>query len=844
MMRLISILLLTLCCWQAKRGAAANVSKMLELTRETLTERMLSGNIFFVYFGKQVNPTLELFLEQLELSAEALEDYGISVAKINCTKEDIPKYCGAEKLLKKACLFRGSEVLRSFDTDTVFDVNAIVSHILFTVLFNEVRYVHTPAELLSIERAAKGKTDVVFSHIQVLGLQEHRALMETAFVYGAKFQFVLTTGGPVLKHMGVDDPASLQAGLWFLHCKEVMRAAEPCSHTAMRRPLTTLNIYAFLQLMEAPLLTEAWVDPAEVEVDYSHLQVPLLFLFTQAQTESLDRATAEALARSLRGEVGVVLIHRDSPDVQTPVTYNAAYRLSDMSAVKHVTFNNMEEMVTLFKEEVVTLFKEAVASVGEEVAEEEDEDDEDQWTTLDVLDDEVAESVYRDRDQMLDLEPVLELTADTFTSALAQHDHLVVLFFIKWDAVSMAFLHSFVEVAEALEGLPDVALVSVDCGEWTDVCGAQQINSFPSVVEYRRGDGAQLYRGMMGSESLHRFILLSRLGSPLRLASSEEVRTFLEGGLDEPHGALAPVRALGAFSSRRDPGVSLFEEASRGLRGEILLGMFVDTPAQNWACKLPVDLPALLVSRGSEGPTEVHSLQASSPGELITLIRSTTLDPFPELTVENLPQYLELQMPLLLLFVREEGPESSAALLEMRALLHAGHLQRYLPCWINLRRTPAGSSVLESYLGASPQLPALVLSQLRSGGEVFHFPPQRPLQSGRILQWLQGVERQEEEPAGVVPDERWEPSVPFFDFLSVMDEELPGYAAQRSPKAKTADGREEARPVQRTSTREEEEEKEEEEREKEEEEEEEDHGERRSSGAPAHTPSPHTHSEL
>lgn len=64
------------------------------------------------------------------------------------------------------------------------------------------------------------------------------------------------------------------------------------------------------------------------------------------------------------------------------------------------------------------------------------------------------------------------------------------------------------------------------------------------------------------------------------------------------------------------------------------------------------------------------------------------------------------------------------------------------------RRTPAGSSVLESYLGTSPQLPALVLSQLRSGGEVFHFPSQRPLQSGRILQWLQGVERQEEEPAG------------------------------------------------------------------------------------------------
>ncbi|XP_031436395.1 thioredoxin domain-containing protein 16 isoform X2 [Clupea harengus] len=807
MTHLMFILILTLLCLQVQRCAAANTSKLLELTQENLAQKMLSGKMFFVYFGNQVNPTLELFLEQLELSAEALEDYGISVAKINCTKEDIAKYCGAEKLIKKAYLFRGSEVLRNFDTDTVFDVNAIVSHVLFTVLFNEVRYVHTPAELLNIERTAKGKMDVVFSHIQVLGLPEHRALMETAFVYGAKFQFVLTTGGPVLKHMGVDDPASLQAGLWFLHCKDVRRVAEPCPHTAMRRPLTTLNIYAFLQLMEAPLLTEASVDPAEVEVVYSHLHVPLLFLFTQAQTRALDRVTAEMLAWRLRGEVGVVLIHRDSPDVKTPLKYNAAFKLTEEAAMRYVTFNSIEEVVTVFKEEVTPMGE-------EEEEEEEEDDDEDQWTTLDVLDDEVAESVYRDRDLILDLEPLLELTADIFTSTLAQHDHLVVLFYIKC--------------------FSDVAMASVDCGEWTDICGSQEITSFPTVMAYHHGGEAQLYRGMLGSESLHRFILLSRLGSPLCLSSSEEVQSFMGGGLEQSHTALAPLRAVGLFGSSQDPGVALFEEAARGLRGEILLGMLVDTPAQNWGRELSLDLPALLVSRGPEVQREVHSIQASSLEEVIGLIRNAALDPFPELTVENLPQYLELEKPLLLLFVAEDGPESSAALLEIRGLLHAGHLERYLPCWINLRRTPAGSAVLESYLGGSPQLPALVLSQLQhSAGEVFNFPPRRPLQSRKILQWLQSVESQEEEPAGVVPDEMWGPSVSFYDFLSVMDQELPGYAVQRSTKTKmdaaTSEGRQEGKANRKEQKREK--------REK-------DRGERQGSGTPANPPSPHTHSEL
>lgn len=39
-----------------------------------------------------------------------------------------------------------------------------------SVLFNEVRYVHTPAELLRVESAAKQNSDIVVGHIPVLGL--------------------------------------------------------------------------------------------------------------------------------------------------------------------------------------------------------------------------------------------------------------------------------------------------------------------------------------------------------------------------------------------------------------------------------------------------------------------------------------------------------------------------------------------------------------------------------------------------------------------------------------------------------------------------------------------------
>lgn len=74
-------------------------------------------------------------------------------------------------------------------------------------------------------------------------------------------------------------------------------------------------------------------------------------------------------------------------------------------------------------------------------------------------------------------------------------------------------------------------------------------------------------------------------------------------------------------------------------------------------------------------------------------------------------------------------------------------VEGYLVC--SRGHTPAGKAVLEAYLGFLPLLPALVVSQLATGGEVFHYPTGRPLMVQPILQWLQRVEDGEEPPAGM-----------------------------------------------------------------------------------------------
>ncbi|XP_029924672.1 thioredoxin domain-containing protein 16 [Myripristis murdjan] len=795
--------------WLSPGGClvTANTSNLIEYTAEGFSEKLNSGKTIFVYFGHQVSPTISLFIVQLEKCAEALHDYGISVAKVNCSRELVAGFCSGEKLMRKAYLFRSGEVLKSFDVDTVFDVNAIVSHVLFAILFDEVRYVQSDADLQALERMAKGKTDLVLGYVQMLGTQEHRALMETVFVYGAKYQFILTTGGPILEHLGVS-ASSHSSGAWFLHCRVhrgfmTLMTSDRCPLTPMRKPLSTLGLYSFLQLMEAPLVSEVYEDPSSVQPPQPpHLQTPQLFLFSRPSTEHLDLDTATTLAWRLRGLALLVLVHRESPAVKTPEEYNAAYRLPEQgSEVKYLTLTNLEDVMELFTNQGREEDEE------EEGEEEEDEDEE----TLDVLDDEIEESVYRTRGHLLNMDSITQLTTDSFHTAVAENSLTVALFYLKWDAVSMAFLSSFIEVAERLEDseIADVQMAVVDCGEWTDLCAAQPVSSqptpfqpitaFPTVLLLRPQESPQRYRGMLGSEALHRFIMLSCPASPVLLHTEEEVTSFLQEVPLPDVAGYRPDRVLGLFNTHTHSGIPVFTEAAKSLRGQALTGLLTDKLAEKWATDHTLDLPVVLVFPSWRTHTRPSPLPlSSSADELLTHINTALLHTLPELTVENLPSFLSLGKALLLLFVGEEEDEwgrreNEAVVEEIRGVVESegSRTERYLACWIHLGHTPAGISVLESYLGTLPPLPALVLTHLPSRGEIYHFPSNTPIVAHSVLQWLQRIEEGSEPAAGMIEEDRWTPVVPFYDFLSAMDQEVPGYAQQRTSKSKEKKGEEE-----------------------------------------------------
>ncbi|XP_064420781.1 thioredoxin domain-containing protein 16 isoform X4 [Latimeria chalumnae] len=643
--------------------------KIPEINQQEFISIMQSGKTSLIYFSQTSPPDVKLFLEQLEKSIDSLEDYGISVAKVNCVMEKIPKYCANENVLREAHLFRGDVRLRGFPIDTLFDVNAIVANVLFVLLFNEVKYVSSISDFQNIENALKGRIDAIFAYVQALGTPEHRAVMETAFVYGSKYQFILTTESSVLKSLGKEDLNRLSSSLWFCQCKPVTTRTQPCQKSMIGLPLTTINIHRYLKLVEAPLVVEVAGKPEEITTVHSQLKLPLVYILTQRGTYKLDKAIAEHIAWRLLGNAGVILLSRDHSKVNIPPKVNVGFRTAKQGApIQYLSLQDIEEIVDLVQNKL----DEKQSRELTETLEEEEVDN------LDVQDDQVAEAVYRDRKKKLHLDSVQTLTEKTFNTALIGTAHTVVLFYLNWEAVSLAFMQSYVEASLQLKEIPDVLLSRINCGEWTNLCMQQNVNQFPTIKVYIEGEKPLLYTGILGTEELVKFIMLFRIPVPLKLASMEETEDFLHGELYKSYTtSYSKVSVLGIFCSNMREEMEAFVEAGKLLRGYVVTGVYIAKDLQ-------------------------------------------------------------------------------------------------------LKNTPIGKKILKRYLNCVPPLPVLVLVQIDSG-QIYRFPSGQHVTSVTVQKWLRKVEAGEVKPSTMLSDEGWNPPLPAYNFLDMMDEVSSGFATQRVP---------------------------------------------------------------
>ncbi|XP_043844101.1 thioredoxin domain-containing protein 16 isoform X7 [Dromiciops gliroides] len=609
----------------------------------------------------------------------------------------------------------------------------------------------------------KGKTNIALIYVRAIGTPEHRAVMETAFVYGTAYQFVLTTETALLEGIGAENSDVISGSLFFFHCKLVLDLTQKCQKTLLEQPLTILNIHRFLKLMDAPLLTEITEDPEKVSTIHLQLGLPQIFILSQENTYEMDKRTAEIVAWRLLGKAGVTLLLKDSSDLNIPAHINVIFkRAKEGVPVDFLVLHDVNSIISLVENNIPIQNNESVKEY---------EEGEMETLNLDIQDDQVVETVNRDSKRNLPLELIIDLTEETFNSIIMNTSSSIILFYANWEAVSLAFLQSYVDVAIKLKGVSNMIFSRINCGDWSNVCTKQNVTEYPVIKIFKEGEKPVIYTGMLETEYLLKFIRLNGISCPVKIVTIEEAEEYLNGELYKELTSYSSVSVLGIFSSSMIKEKENFIEAGKNLKGFVITGFYSEEDALILSKKYAVTLPALLFARHKEGNIDSILLSNSDAKDIIQIIKRALLGIFPEITVENLPIYLRLQKPLLILFRDDNLNHKDEK--EMLPLVKQKYLETLIPCWLNVKTTPVGRGILKAYFKHLPPLPLLVLVDLHSQGQVSAFPLDQTINEKNILLWLQRLEAGLESHITTLSDEEWKPPLPAYNFLSRMDATVP-----------------------------------------------------------------------
>ncbi|XP_015673267.1 thioredoxin domain-containing protein 16 [Protobothrops mucrosquamatus] len=685
-----------------------------ELSPQEYFSNLQASKASLVYFQKDVSPHSEVFLEQLENSREALQDYGISILKVNCQRGEASSYCRGDNSLGKVYLFRAHVLVHELAIDALFSLDAIVANVLFALLFNEVKYISTLMDLQHLENSLKGRSDLAFAYVQAIGTSEHRVFMEAAFVYGS-VKFALTTEVAVLKSIRSEEAEVPSSKLFFCHCKVAMDPKQPCHRTLMEQPLTTLSIHKFLKLMGEPLVVQVAEDPEKISTTHLQLGLPLVFILSQEETLEADKTIAESVAWQLLGKAGVLLLSRNSVGLDVSSRYNVAIKtIEEDMPVKYLTLKDADEIVALVINGEQS--KPSLDNNEEEVYEEEEEEGvKNENNEQEIQDDEVVESVVRDRRRELPLERIHTLTEESFLSFLAETNHTAVLFYASWEAVSLVVMQFFLDVAAQLKGTPEISLARVNCWDWPQLCLQENVTQFPAMKMYTREKAWPAYSGMWETKEMRKFIELSRNSCPVRLMTPEEIEEYLSHK-NSPHHT---VSVLGIFDSSMSEAREAFIEAGRILNGYVTTGIYYEEDATVLSHKYNVPLPALLFAKPATQQRNALQLSQYNTQDIVKVIRHALLETF---------------------------------------------------------NTPVGRSILKAYFGNSvPPVPLLLWINLHSGGHVFVFPSDQSISETNILAWIEKVKIKQEAPRATLSEKKWKPRLPAYDFLSMMEPTLPEF---------------------------------------------------------------------
>ncbi|WAR18226.1 TXD16-like protein [Mya arenaria] len=567
--------------------------------------------------------------------------------------------------------------LLQLELETLFDVNAILSNMLQLVLLKDVPILQNREEVERYLKTQRGKKDIVFGHMKAIGTLEHRVFMEVAYAYMDKLNLP--------PHSKKD-----KLTLWWVWTEQ-MGPDDTRFHNIRYKGETSLTAIArFIKVITNKKMYDM---PANgMDPPYLALEVPVVQFYYDQLSMSQVHQTAHVMSRFFGGNVGIVLINTDAEEVKKMIAYQGL--------VPAVSITMSKDMPEKFLPETFTTDNIAGFLENELGGEPMYPDLHDDHPESDHEEGEPA--MYDD-----DMEEMDDRPPDLGVEEV--------------DSISMANLRMFGESVEKLSEQTTLSIARVNCYDWTDVCGREDINIYPILRIYRLGKKAWDYSGPQDVQAMFTTMKLLELSPPVYVQDGSVLMEYLIGR-----------------------GVTV-ETNLKGVTNITVTGIFSDK---------------------NKKEMEIFKTLAEQSRERIMFVYSDIKEVDGILTPLMFPEIRQHFSSLLIVFTDNSDKSQESADI-VRELVKTQHFNN-----ISFNMMPVSDSssvgykVLKKYT-MDTSLPHISLVNLNKG-EVFNYgEPEVGLPV--LTQWLEGVTQ------GNIPSEvkltsgDWTPKIKGYNFLKIME---------------------------------------------------------------------------
>ncbi|XP_050406902.1 thioredoxin domain-containing protein 16 [Patella vulgata] len=761
-------------------------NKVMVLQNQEEFENLINTkHVAVVYYYKREVARIRHFFKEFDKSAEYLAVYGVVSGIVDCRVDgtNLPTICQKNGIEHSIYTYRDGEELLILDLETMFDVNSIMSNVLQLVLLHEVPIIQNRADMEEMIDKNKGKTDVIFSYQKAIGTYEHRIFMEVAFAYQDKYAFAVTTERDAVESLRESDQISQSsmAAIWALHCKDITESYGNCIDVKYKGKMDLPSLAKYLRSMTLPKFIT--INNGYEMIPYAKENLDCLYLVYDTATQKEIDGVLQNYKYFFHGIVGIVLVNMNS--VQEPVKNKYSHVTLPGIGLKRADEDDVGFMASEWSGHTVAEFitenilytkpefngEASVPPSDTEYIDMKNDDNNDRTKynlpsieDVETQDDQVADSVFRLAKQAMSLNTVSTLTDQTYSQTITNSSLLMVLFYIPFDAKSMAFLRAYGEASELLvdNSTPNV-LARMNCYDWTDVCGKENVFTYPTIRVFKKGKYIEDYNGLLDTQAVVRTIRLLQIGSPIKLHSSEKVMDFIDGRLPANISQLTNTSILGVFDSSHKTELSAFSKIAKQYMKTIVFGVTDSTTAKTKS-------PAIIIIRHNDPFQKDSSLTSDfSTDSIAEFIENNRLPVLPELTAYRFPDLFKRGKPLVILFLDE--PVSSDIKETLANIAKSRKFTQFTFCWMDITSNRGiGEKILNSYTQSS-RVPAISIVNNKKG-DVYNYPgASTEFSESKLIKWFNEVLSKMVEPSKTLPNGDWKPSGRSYDFLSMMDYE-------------------------------------------------------------------------